>query len=322
MRFTLFTPVFNRAGTLDRVWRSITQQSCRDFEWICVDDGSTDESHARLQAYRDQADFPVTLLRNPKNQGKHVAWNHAVEQARGELFVPCDSDDEFDSNALDFFWECWSSLTPAERQNTSGINVLCRNATTGKIAGSRFPHSPMWSNNLELSYKWQVAGEKWGCIRIDVLKAHPFPTVKGYYPEGYVWYTIARKYQVLCVNQVLRTYFSDQSNRISLPQVPRMRASYEYTAWHLNTNWDYIAQQTRSALLEGSNLYLFGFFLGEQVGRINAKIRRGPVIGIWPLLCLIGWLRYRRLRRQLPDGGAAQAENPEAVSNVLPARPS
>src|SRR5687768_6080711 len=218
------------------------KQTCQDFEWICVDDGSSDESYDRLLAYREQAAFPMTVLRNESNQGKHVAWNRAVEIARGELFVPCDSDDEFDDDALDFFWQQWSALTDSERNRASGINVLCRNAANGEVTGDLFPRSPMWSNNLELAYRLRVTGEKWGCIRTDILKAHRFPATKGYFPEGYVWYAIAREYQVLCINKVLRTYYSDQANRISVPQVARMRAAYDYTAWHLVTNWDYISE--------------------------------------------------------------------------------
>jgi glycosyltransferase involved in cell wall biosynthesis len=300
MRFTLFTPVFNRADSLNRVWESINRQTCRDFEWICVDDGSSDDSYARLQQYAAHASFPVTVLRNDKNQGKHVAWNRAVAASQGELFVPCDSDDEFDNDALEFFWRHWSALSDAERAQASGINVLCRLAGSQQISGTAFPKSPMWSNNLELSYTWGVTGEKWGCIRTDILKARPFPTIKGYYPEGYLWYSIARSYQVLCINKVLRTYYADQSNRVSsrIPQVGRMPAAYDYTSWHVRNNWDYLRQNRREALREGSNVYVFGFFLHDTLPEINAKLAGAPARKIWPLLCLVGWLRYRRLKKQ------------------------
>jgi glycosyltransferase involved in cell wall biosynthesis len=306
MRFTLFTPVYNRRDTLHRVWDSIRAQSFGDFEWICVDDGSTDGSYERLMQYRSEADFPVTVLRNESNIGKHGAWNRAVAIAQGELFVPCDSDDEFDGSALAFFDACWTDLSETERAGASGVNVLCRHAHDGTMVGTPFPQDRMWSNNLELAYFLHVTGEKWGCIRTDILKAHPFPTAKGYFPESFLWFTIARQYRVLCINEVLRTYYSDQVNRLSgrVPQVHRLGAAYEYTAWHVATNWDYISKDRRQALVEGSNLYLYGLLLGLRTREMHGRIRASPAAPLSFLLFAIGWLRYQRIRKSQPGARA------------------
>lgn len=92
--FTVFTPIYNRKDKIHRVWESLTQQTYKNFEWIIVDDGSKDDVIPLLVSYKNQAMFPVTIL-SQENSGKHIAWNRALEIAKGELFVPADSDDEF-----------------------------------------------------------------------------------------------------------------------------------------------------------------------------------------------------------------------------------
>lgn len=72
MKFTVFTPVYNRRDKIHRVWDSLRSQTFRDFEWIVVDDGSTDNVMEILAIYKNEADFPVTILRQ-ENKGKHFA---------------------------------------------------------------------------------------------------------------------------------------------------------------------------------------------------------------------------------------------------------
>src|SRR6476619_6982250 len=84
--FTVFTPTYNRARTLDRVYTSLKNQTFRDFEWIIVDDGSSDETSNLVQAWQQEAGFPVRYVYQP-NLGKHVAFNRGVAEARGELFL-------------------------------------------------------------------------------------------------------------------------------------------------------------------------------------------------------------------------------------------
>ncbi len=298
MKFTLFTPVFNRERVIERVWHSIRAQTFRDFEWVCVDDGSTDGSLAQLESFRAAADFPMTVLRLEKNSGKHFAWNHAVAIARGELFVPCDSDDEFDADTLEFFAARWDELTAAERAGASGINVLCRDAATDAIVGTPFPGAPRWSDNLELHYRLGVRGEKWGCIRTDLLRARPFPTVPGYYPESYLWFSLARTHRVLCLNRALRTYHHDQANMISarVPRRARLPAMYDYACWHLRANWDHIRRHPLRMLADGSNVFYRARLLGLRASEARARLRGAAAAAWWPLFALVGGLRYLRIR--------------------------
>ena len=99
-KFSVFTPVFNRGGLLSRVYDSLQKQTFKEFEWIIVNDGSTDDSDTVIKKIIENAVFPSTYIYLEHNSGKHIAQNRAVDVAKGEMFVPLDSDDYIIAEAL------------------------------------------------------------------------------------------------------------------------------------------------------------------------------------------------------------------------------
>lgn len=207
--FTVFTPTYNREGTLPRVYESLAAQTLRDFEWLIVDDGSTDGTEALVARWAAEADFPIRYVRQA-NGGKHVAWNRGLEEARGELFLGLDSDDGCVPEALERFWHHWQSIPDAERPAFSAVTALCVNSR-GELVGEEFPRSPLDSDPLELQFRWKVDGEKWGFHRTSVLREHPFPVIEGqrHVSESIVWDRIAERYKTRYVNDRLRIYHDD-----------------------------------------------------------------------------------------------------------------
>jgi glycosyltransferase involved in cell wall biosynthesis len=263
-KFTVFTPVYNRAGALVRPWRSLCSQTYRDFEWIAIDDGSTDNGLEILRGYERAATFPVTVLTQP-NGGKHTAWNRAVALAQGELFVPLDSDDECVPEALERMARIWDDLPQEERGKYSGINVLGMDGLTGETVGDPFPASPFDTNNLELKYVHRVRGEKWGCIRTDLLAAHPFPDepLAPYFPETYVWFQLARHWAVRCVNERLRIIHRDQPNHVTsrTRKLNGLPCKFRYDVWHFCENFDYLVRDKREFAMTGANIWRLGLHL-------------------------------------------------------------
>lgn len=111
-RITLFTPTYNRAYILDNLYRSVQRQNFRDFEWIIIDDGSTDNTAELVEGWMaDKNDFPIRYYKVP-NGGKCRAINRALELAEGELFFVMDSDDYLTDDALEKVAGWFKQLDP------------------------------------------------------------------------------------------------------------------------------------------------------------------------------------------------------------------
>src|SRR5581483_7684006 len=86
IRFTVFTATYNRREVISRVYESLSAQTIPDFEWLVVDDGSTDATTDQIAQWQHSAPFPITYVCRP-HQGKHRAYNDALGEARGEFFT-------------------------------------------------------------------------------------------------------------------------------------------------------------------------------------------------------------------------------------------
>src|SRR5690348_333025 len=109
---TVFTPAYNRNHTLSRVYESLLRQDSSLFEWLVVDDGSTDSTVSTLAKLQSEAPFNIRFISQP-NGGKHRAHNTAVRHANGELTLILDSDDELVEGAVEAIWDEWCAI-PAE----------------------------------------------------------------------------------------------------------------------------------------------------------------------------------------------------------------
>ncbi|UYY87990.1 glycosyltransferase family 2 protein [Alcaligenes sp. SMD-FA] len=204
--FTVLTPSYNRAHTLERVYRSLCEQTCQDFEWIVVDDGSTDGTRELVEGWQQQAPFPIRYVWQ-ENRHKKAAFNHGVALAQGELIVALDSDDTLLVNALYDMAQIWADIPVSERTGYAGITGLCVRPD-GKVVGDMFPQDVFDASSLDMSFRYHVRGEKFGCLSTAVLRKFPFPDqIEGFVPESLVWRAIARAgYKNRFVNTVFRVY--------------------------------------------------------------------------------------------------------------------
>lgn len=212
--FTVMTPTYNRAQVLQRVYESLCAQTCQDFEWIVVDDGSADNTRERVLAWQQESRFPIHYLWQ-ENQHKKTAFNLGVRHACGEWLVALDSDDTLEPDALEAMAQVHAGIPETDRGNFIGIIGLCARPD-GSIVGDMFPSDVFDATSLDLNFKYRITGEKFGCMRTHVLRQFPFPeNIPGFVPESLVWRAIARAgYLNRFVNQVFRIYY-DSPDSIS-----------------------------------------------------------------------------------------------------------
>lgn len=199
---TVFTATYNRAHLLYRVYDSLCAQSFHDFEWLIVDDGSTDNTADVITTWQTQSQFPIRYIWQEHGH-KKKAFNLGVKEAKGELFLILDSDDSAVPETLETFYHYWLTIPQEKRSEFVGIMALCID-NYGKIVGDSFPHELFDSNMLEIYYRYRIRGDKTAFFRTDVLRKFPFPeNVQEHVPENIVWFAIAKHYKMRCLNKPL-----------------------------------------------------------------------------------------------------------------------
>lgn len=287
--FTIFTPSYNRAHTLRRVYESIAAQIFRDFEWVVVDDGSTDNTAELVEAWSREARFPIRYFHQP-NGHKKTAFNRGVREARGELFLCWDSDDTAPADALQIFRDRWFAIPEADRDTYVGVTGLCIDEA-GAIVGDRYPTSPYDSDTLSSTLGDGIGGEKWGFQRLAVLRDYPFPEfIQGLVGEGLVWNAIARKYRTRYVNDVVRIYHIEPDSLIhSQKTVAKMRGVAEgqcfAAAAFLDHDWRWFAKAPTQVVKIAANHTRFAWHL-HRSGR---TVRHPPQTFAGWALKLLAW---------------------------------
>jgi len=205
MLFTIFTPTYNRADLLPRVYDSLTRQTFKDFEWIIVDDGSTDHTAAivdELIRKSEEVGFSIRYFYK-QNGGKHTAHNLGAKEALGELFFIVDSDDVLPDNALEIVAEEWKKI--CHDKSFAGIGGLDADFSTGEIVGTGLPQEVMDGNHVEVRFNHPIDGDMKEVFRSDVLREFLFPEVPGehFCPEVLAWNRIGTKYRLRFLNKVI-----------------------------------------------------------------------------------------------------------------------
>jgi glycosyltransferase involved in cell wall biosynthesis len=228
MRFTVLTPAYNRPHTLGRVYESLLAQTFKDFEWLIVDDSTTNDVQKVVQPWLKENTF-VRYVKQ-KNSGKHVAHNNGVMQAQGEFCIILDDDDTLLPTALETFHRVWNTIPEQERGKFSGVAALCTNYDTGELLGGKFPQDVLDSDSVAINYIYHLGDDRQGVTRTDILREYLFPTFNGekYITEGIVWNRISKTYKTRYVNETVCVKQYGMTNSIvgHLAQSPNATSTY------------------------------------------------------------------------------------------------
>lgn len=235
MTVTVFTPSYNRAHTIFRVYKSLMAQTVKDFEWIIVDDGSMDDTALIVKQWENEGNLNIRFIQQT-NRGKFTTLLETIERAEGEWFLIADSDDEFEPNTIEVFMNTYNLLPDDVKPTIAGISCLVKDSVTREVVGGEFP-IPKGENYLlsdvnEISFKFGIRGEKWGILKTDVLRefAKKLPDTEGshYISENILWVSIATKYKTVYLNEPLRIYFQGISDTLSSRNIA---GRYPLGAW-------------------------------------------------------------------------------------------
>lgn len=244
--FSVITPTFNRAHTLKRVYTSLQNQTYKDFDWIIMDDASTDETETLVNSWIQQSNtFSIQYHKLPENKGKPNALNQGFQYCKRPITLIADSDDSFISHTLSELRQLWNTVDLTDNSAKIAAIWTLTEDENGKLVGEKFPHN-FWQVGYKeriLDRKRQVAGEKWHSWRTSIIKQYGLiHNDNAFVGEAVSWKRINKEYDFLCVNLIHRKYYSSPDGLIQKKKkridVEKQKYYYAYYLIKDEPLWD------------------------------------------------------------------------------------
>lgn len=187
-KITVFTPTYNRGYIIENLYRSIQRQKFTDFEWLVIDDGSSDDTQALFDQWvQEENAFPIRYVKK-ENGGKCRAINRALELARGELFFTVDSDDYLTDDALEKVAQ-WEAQLPKEERF---CGIVANRGTTPDSTPNPLLEGA-WMDGNAFDMYGPALGEKALIFYTDIHKKYLYPEFPGekFMTEAVTWNRMA-----------------------------------------------------------------------------------------------------------------------------------
>lgn len=197
---TVLTPTYNRADQLQNLFESLQKQIEKRFKWLIVDDGSQDNTEEVVKSFLKKTDFEINYIKK-ENGGKHTALNVGFQMIDTYLTFIVDSDDVLTTNAIE---EVYCNIETIKENDLCGVAYL-RGYSEKECIGKLFPKSEVIDNDINIRLKCNVSGDKAEIWRTDILRQYQFPVFENerFQGENYVWWQIARRYNMLYINKII-----------------------------------------------------------------------------------------------------------------------
>lgn len=204
---TIFTPTYNRAHRLPALYQSLCKQTSREFEWVVVDDGSTDDTKSLINGWIKEGKINIRYFWQ-ENAGKAQAHNLGVEMAEKNLFTCVDSDDMLIVWAIERILAIWN-------EHSEKIGIIC---ACLREDDSLLTH---WDNNIKVHYctlydayrKYGLKGDTMLIYQTDIIRKYKFPLLRGekFMTEAYLYDQLDREGNLYVSKDALyiREYFPD-----------------------------------------------------------------------------------------------------------------
>ena len=219
VKITIVTPSYNRAHTLTRVYDSLKKQTFRDFKWIIMDDGSTDNTKEIVDNFKSEGLLEIEYFWN-ENQHKFITVFEGIKKVTSQYFMIVDSDDSYPTDSLQILFDEVEKISNQDEY----ISVIgLSQYTDGKIVGNQYPNNGFDGSIFDMRYKYKVRGDKFGIFITktyqQLLKNFDYSPYKnkGYIPQSVFFNTYdADGVRTKFVNKVVRNYHLDDDDANSV----------------------------------------------------------------------------------------------------------
>ena len=202
MYVTILTPTYNRAGKIVDLYESLCRQTCKDFKWLVIDDGSMDNTKVFFDEIKEKTDFEIEYIYK-ENGGKHTALNEGIQIIETELTFIVDSDDFLVPDAIEIIISYHKKYQLDD--SLCGYSFL-RKFPDGKINGKKFEPNEKIGTYIEIRVNDNdTQSDKAEVFKTRCLKEYPFPVFEKekFLGEDIVWTRMARKYKMVHINEAI-----------------------------------------------------------------------------------------------------------------------
>lgn len=198
---SIFTPTYNRANHLAQLYDSLCSQEEKNFEWIIVDDGSTDNTEEVVKSFKSENKIPINYFKK-ENEGKHIAINIGVEMAKGYLFFIVDSDDYLTKNATNKIAQYLPQIK--DNHKLGGISFR-RGHTETQLIGTKSFFDDVVLSIFDFRYRMNIKGDMAEVYKTEIMRKFPFPKFEKekFCAESLVWNRIGLKYDMLWTSSII-----------------------------------------------------------------------------------------------------------------------
>ncbi len=295
---TIYTPTYNRAHLLHRVYKSLCRQTNKDFIWLIVDDGSTDNTKEIVDDWIAAGILTIRYLFK-ENGGVHTARDLAYRICDTELIVSCDSDDWLTDDAVENWLSCWK-----QRNSDDYIGIISVAIDPdGNRISSVFPDVSALSYQ-DFTYKYKCIKEKQTLLRTDIIASlPPSPVFPGerLVGEGYKWIQLPIDRKFILLNKPTRVYEQQRDGYVMGSAISRFNNPNGFRAAYCQ---NIISAQYFYPRLKGHLGYIAFSMILKDKGFIRCSPKPAITTALLPFGAIVYWrflLQKRRAEKNNSD---------------------
>ena len=196
---TILTPTYNRGYIINKAYESLLKQKDKDFEWLVIDDGSSDSTKEIIEGYINENKINIRYYKK-QNGGKHTAVNYGVKKAKGDYTLILDSDDCLTVDAV-------SKIKRYCKKYKNNISIcgfsFLKIHEDGTLTGKAYQEKEIISDHISFRYNKALLGDMAEVYKTSILKKYPFPVFNNerFLSEAIVWNKIAFDYKTVYINE-------------------------------------------------------------------------------------------------------------------------
>ncbi len=200
-KLAIITPNYNRSQLLKRLYESLKVQTCNDFIWYIIDDGSKDDPQEIVDSIVKDGQVEI-VFKKKENGGKHTCINLALQLAESPYMMIVDNDDALTPDAVETILKDFEDIK--DNDKICGIGYL-RAEFDGKVIGKGYTQDGIIDNFVNQRYNKNTFGDKSEVFKTEILKKYPFPVFEGenFVSESTIWCKMSLDYDMKFFNKAI-----------------------------------------------------------------------------------------------------------------------